>query len=590
MDNWTRGRGRGRGRGGRGRGSNGGYNDHQDYYYEDNNDDYGYNNDRHQNRGNVPISARLGPTNDNYGYNNSSNRGGGGHNYNSMGGGGGRRGGGPQQHSSPRGGGRGQTFSSNRGRGGRQQYTRDFMDEDIQMNTTAMTSGNASVTVSGYPPGSEEKVIGFMNRKAKTEWAPLDIQYERGAMHIAVASDEVADVLCRMNNYNFGNSTLSIQKTGMGGSPSVAAMRSGGGSGGGRGRQGGSNKLSEFLQERWDPQFGYLNLEELPPTSHSITVVLARLLIEAKSLFGDTVVTVSFARNKLWSVKPTMKLMELFPNIQNVSFEDNEIAEFRQLDALAQKLPHLVEIVLNGNPVQTNSDPQIYQTELRKRFPSITLLDGYPVSAGIAGTTANATPPDISSPQPGVAFGSPGLSSTLLSVKQSFFDQDNSRQAAQDLLSKFFQLYDVNRSALVDLYDPQAILTVAVSRASFAQNTWGQGLPAQRLTYGNDNIIKRLTAFPPTIHDLTRPENFVTDAWQTAGSLSHPIMLFLTVHGEFREATGVEGARYSFDRVFLVAPSQSGSRAQAAGWHYLILSDSIIIRNYSGSTSFQPGT
>ncbi|KAF7727697.1 nuclear mRNA export, poly(A)+RNA binding protein [Apophysomyces ossiformis] len=452
MDNWTRGRGRGRGRGGRGRGSNAGYNDRQDYYYEENNDDYGYHNDRNQSRGSVPITARLGPVNDNYGYNKPHNRDGTGSSFTSFGGGSGRRDTGPQQHSSPRGRGRGQTFSSNRGRGGRQQYTRDFMDEDIQMNTTSMNPENTVVTVSGYPPGSEEKVVGFMNRKARTEWEPLNIEYHHGVMHITVASGEVADILCRMNNFNFGSSTLSIQKVG-----GDTTMRGGNS----RPRQTGSNKLAEFLQERWDPQFGYLNLEELPPTSHSITVVLSRLLIEAKSLFGDTLVTISFARNKLWSVKPAMKITELFPNIQNISFEENDIAEFRHLDPLANKLPQLMEIVFNGNPIQANNDPQVYQT--------------------------------------------------------------------------YFPLFDSNRAALLDLYDPQAILTVGVSRVSFAQNTWGQGLPMQRLTFGNENIIKRLTSLPPTIHDLTRPENFVTDAWQTAGSQSHPIILFLTVHGEFRE-------------------------------------------------------
>lgn len=59
----------------------------------------------------------------------------------------------------------------------------------------------------------------------------------------------------------------------------------GGGSGGG----GRSAYLAEFLQERWNPQAGHLDLDDLPPTSHSIAVVLAKLLTEAKFLFGDAV-------------------------------------------------------------------------------------------------------------------------------------------------------------------------------------------------------------------------------------------------------------------------------------------------------------
>lgn len=52
---------------------------------------------------------------------------------------------------------------------------------------------------------------------------------------------------------------------------------------------------------------------------------------------------------------------------------------------------------------------------------------------------------------------------------------------------------------------------------------------------GNENIIKRMLTLPPTIHGLSRPENFVMDAWQTQGSQTHPVILFLTVHGEFNE-------------------------------------------------------
>lgn len=57
-----------------------------------------------------------------------------------------------------------------------------------------------------------------------------------------------------------------------------------GGGGGGR-----SAYLAEFLRERWNPQAGHLDLDDLPPTSHSIAVVLAKLLTEAKFLFGDAV-------------------------------------------------------------------------------------------------------------------------------------------------------------------------------------------------------------------------------------------------------------------------------------------------------------
>lgn len=78
------------------------------------------------------------------------------------------------------------------------------------------------------------------------------------------------------------------------------------------------------------------------------------------------------------------------------------------------------------------------------------------------------------------------------------------------------------------------------------------------MVFGNENIVKRLLSLPTTVHDLSRPDNFVLDAWQTAGSQGHPVVLFLNVHGEFVESP--VGTPLSFDRTFLVAPSTPGSR------------------------------
>jgi hypothetical protein len=56
-----------------------------------------------------------------------------------------------------------------------------------------------------------------------------------------------------------------------------------------RTNNGRSAVLAEFLQERWNPQAGFLDMDELPPTSHNVTTVISRLLNEAKFLFGDAV-------------------------------------------------------------------------------------------------------------------------------------------------------------------------------------------------------------------------------------------------------------------------------------------------------------
>ncbi|KAI8643170.1 hypothetical protein BD408DRAFT_415388 [Parasitella parasitica] len=559
-NNW-RGRGRGRGNNNNSnRNHNHNHNHNRDYnqgYNDNTNQGNAYHNNA--NPGSVSITSRLGPTNATsndriiHANNNSSSN----NNNNS---------GFPQQHQQSQRGER--AFSSNnyRGRGNRgsryvgggsARFNKEFVEEDISMQSNTL-AGNI-VTITGYPPGSEEKVLGFITKKSKAAWEPLNIQYEQKAMHITVVDEETAKSLCRMNNFNFGAATLHITHGGQQGGHDNS-RRVAGSSGNARR----SAVLAEFLQERWNPQAGFLDLDELPPTSHNINTVISQLLNEAKHLFGDTLKTLSFARNKLWSVVPLNKVPDVFPNLQNLSVADNDIAEFRGLDKLKNRLANLQELMLSGNPIQTNNSVEKYQQEVLKRFPTIQFLDSLSVNGG-------------QTPQAQQLIDLP------LPVRFNFFDNDNSQLAAQDLLSKFFPLFDSNRASLIDLYDAQAVFSVTCSNGgSFQQqNTWGSGQtpPRQRMAMGGENIVKRLLQLPPTVHDLSSVDNFVMDAWQTPGSQNHPVVLFLTVHGGFKEATS--SAPLSFDRSFLVAPAAPGSRAHNAGWSYVILNDSLIVRNFS---------
>ena len=140
-------------------------------------------------------------------------------------------------------------------------------------------------------------------------------------MYITVIDETTAESLCRMNNFNFGAATVSVNTTihrnlltitiqlhitrgggsggQLGGNNNRGGFNRGGAAGGGAGNLGRNNNnnsnvgrsdvLAEFLQERWNPQAGFLDMDELPPTSHNISVVISRLLNEAKYLYGENV-------------------------------------------------------------------------------------------------------------------------------------------------------------------------------------------------------------------------------------------------------------------------------------------------------------
>ncbi|KAI8380261.1 hypothetical protein BD560DRAFT_387614 [Blakeslea trispora] len=516
-----------RGGGGRGRGrGRGGYNNNNshDHY---NNNNYNNSNNYSNNNNNVPISSRLGPVGGKAFSSNSYNQG-----------------------------------RNNRHRGNTEQFNNAFTSEDTDMSIEQ--EGGHGVIVSGYPPGSEEKVLGFLKRKARGDWEALHIQNEQNAMHITVANQNMVDTLCRMNNYEFGKATIYIkgkdqgQRTNSNINNSQVSNRGSTNTNRNRPPAARSAFLAEFLEKRWNPQAGFLDMDDLPDTSHNIAVVISKLLIEAKYLFGDSLVTISFARNKLWSVSPLTKLADQFPNIQNLSIAENEIADFRKLDMLANRFPRLQELVLSGNPIQKNTPSERYQKEVLSRFPTITFLDMQPVNETMVQTSSHELP---------------------VSIQPYFFDQDSSRSAAEAFLSIFFPLFDSNRASLMDMYDAQAVFSSVFSKGNANQDhAWGSSkmVPGQRMIVGNQNIIHRIQQLPHTVHDLSRPDKFVIDAWQTSYSEIHPVVLFLTVHAEFAELP--LGTPLSFDRNFILIPSSPGSRAHTAGWQYMILSDSLLVR------------
>jgi nuclear RNA export factor len=110
-----------------------------------------------------------------------------------------------------------------------------------------------------------------------------------------------------------------------------------------------------------------------------------------------------------------------FPNVQNLSFKGNLIAEYGDLDTLsgAKKLPMLRELILLDNPIRDkdiakNKDDIEYRSRVTKQFPTILVLDQTPVGPKISfglGDLSQGTPPTapkLPAPVRGNFFDSPG--------------------------------------------------------------------------------------------------------------------------------------------------------------------------------------
>ncbi|RKP36492.1 hypothetical protein BJ085DRAFT_21115 [Dimargaris cristalligena] len=345
----------------------------------------------------------------------------------------------------------------------------------------------------------------------------------------------------------------------------------------------------------------------------------------AKDLYPH-VKTVSLAGNELKSLATIAHLGNYLPDLENLSLEDNMIATFRDLDYLADcthPLKKLRGLILRGNPIQAaerakTGDDSLFYIQILKRFPGLTTFDGMTITPEMRAVAAPAAPPL-------------GLSNNtefpLLPrpVQPTFFDTDATMQLANQFLGQFFQLFDHQRSALMDWYDPNATFSLMINRerpkrtgpppfnpkmkgaewtayTNRNRNRKRINKPTKQtstLCTGPAEILHQLSRFPTSVHPLDDMSRFSVYAWQISNlppsaypgpgqpaPANMPPAIQISVTGEFYEPQ--EHTMRSFDRIFFLVPSLVGSKAQLAGCPFSIRNDMLTLRIYAGFDAWNP--
>lgn len=275
-------------------------------------------------------------------------------------------------------------------------------------------------------------------------------------MLITVNDPIVARILVRLDGYIFGTQQLRIRLFNNPTLPMTPVVE-------------GNKKLTtidilrNFLLSRWNSELKYLNLDDMhsdtilkksaikPPGSPGSNAIVGPAMMKlAGEMFAD-IVTVSFARNHLKNVQQISTLAQYLPNVQNISFQDNQIKDYANLEAMSGtgKLKHLRELLMAGNPLRDSEMKQrgndrAYVRNMVKRFPSLVLLDGVPVQLSeseiaTVHKTGRVLPADN---------------------MPNFFDNEISQAAATDFISKYYHLFDTNRVALSVIYDSNATFSI----------------------------------------------------------------------------------------------------------------------------------
>ncbi|KAJ2951730.1 hypothetical protein O0L34_g13895 [Tuta absoluta] len=266
--------------------------------------------------------------------------------------------------------------------------------------------------------------------------------------------------------------------------------------------------------------------------------------------------------NKLHGLEHLKILSSKFKCLKILYMGDNRIPFLGSLDPL-KSLP-LVELFLKGNPlVNRFQDHEIYISDVRKKFPKLTRLDGVdlPPAIGFDVTDDVVLPPR----------------------QQSFLVNPAGQDLVRDFLTQYFAIYDSDsRQPLLEAYHENAVMSMAANYLSndnrnspntrlnaYISNSRNIIRITEResrrkyLRTGRLQVVTFLSELPKTKHDLM---GFAVDL-----IVFTPQMITLSMNGVYKEPQVSGSPTRSFHRTFVIVPNANGG--------FCIVNDMLYVTN-----------
>ncbi|RDL34497.1 NTF2-like protein [Venustampulla echinocandica] len=471
--------------------------------------------------------------------------------------------------------------------------------------TMARVDGLSSSKAASNPDGGVESLLAFLERKAsgldaKSNRAiKIKKSLKKGDSVIITASPEDIAEIQKLDNFMFAGTTLTIQpydpsslarsdksedKKKAQVSPSAQETK---------------ERLRGILATRYDAALKLLDLSALAQDeglkqmgvfdgSTTTSKIFPALMVVCDGLFKtrqekrDAIVSVTLADNNLADVSDVAALAQTFPDLKNLDLSRNRLEQLSSLDAWRSKLRHLSNLVLIGNPIESQL-PTI-KTEIMRRYPYLEVLNGVQIR----------TPDEI-------AAAVEAAKSPIPIATPDFRDVG---QVGENFIRQFVVLYDNDRPQLLaTFYDMQSVLSISVNMqaprnpknsvpippwASYTKHSRNlvkiNNLPTQmsRMHRGSQAIQSVWATLPATRHpDLqSQPEKYLIECHPLPGladpnnqSIRGVDGLIVTMHGEFEEQNdSTEQALRSFSRTFVLGPGAPG------GPPIRVVSDMMVLR------------
>ncbi|KAJ3216925.1 nuclear mRNA export, poly(A)+RNA binding protein [Dinochytrium kinnereticum] len=473
------------------------------------------------------------------------------------------------------------------------------------------------ISVRGWKGNADHNALfDFLRGKATGRFEILSHRFQNEDVFMKVRNATQASVIQRLNGIRYAGQKLNIQIRGSGPRPIIISAAADAAASSSAGatviHSSVIEVLAGVLRSRYHPEIKYLKLDALGKEAAMMsnpalsgfgsdsleTSKLGPVICKMIGQLFPEVLTISFDSNNLTNLRPFQSLPSHVPLLQNLSFQDNLIQHYRDLEGVRGKdLPNLHELIFLSNPfrereIKKPGGEADYRRKIKDMYPSIRLLDRMLFAEEI-----------------GFDFAGAGDEGFGVTEKLSFVDHAITADLIQGFIVKFFSLFDKNRAGLVDLYADTALFSLSINQnsrrtgpnppkhqnytgwLSYNRNHNGPAKDTSKrdslIAKGPHAIIQMFAKLPRTSHPTNfHPDKklFVADGFQL--TLTFGVVVVATIYGDFFQAllciyADDINTNHSFTRTFTFIPAAPGSRHEMAGWPYSILNDQLVLRAWS---------
>lgn len=413
------------------------------------------------------------------------------------------------------------------------------------------------ITVANWQNGTMQDLLNYISRHTRVSL--MNAQIEGPLIVGYVNNNTQAQEVKKWNGAKFAGNNLRIDIVADGSNPNATNT-----SGAGSSTSSTVTFLKEIIFKRYDRQNKMLNFGDLindpelannnmfSSMARQSKILPAILKVASTEEELKLVESLNLANNNLRDLTLISNLPLIFTNLKNLCLANNNFNRFQSLTSWKNKFINVRELLMVNNPI--NND-RMYRSEMLNIFPKLVVLDNNMIRNETKLKSVFSIMPILNPtvPAPGTATPPAGNSSPS-KFQPFFFENQDISNVSTNFISNFLNLWDQDRSQLLNLYTPQSQFSIATDTSipnstvkeadqnpsfghyvSTSRNFTKISTPKllqERLAIGQQQINELFNSIPKTKHFLM--EN-PTDYSVQAVTYQQVNGFLVTLHGYFEE-------------------------------------------------------